>query len=101
MFKPFYIHGFNEPGRISGRFARGFTLRVSQDEENPHNIKVQGTWCSPKDQFCKKEGRSFADKAAAETMNKRNLPKLVADCYAACGLETSSYDQNYLLKFVV
>lgn len=101
MFKPFYIHGFNEPGNVSSRFARGFTLYVKPDEENERYVLVQGAWCSPKDQFVKKMGRSQALMADQEHINKRELPDFVNKCYDACNLESKVWDHNYLLKYVI
>jgi len=100
-FRPFFIHGFNQPGPLSSRCARGFTLLVSPNPDDSRQVRVQGTWCSPKDQFTKKLGRSYATNAQPEVLNKRNLPRLVVDSYAACGLETTEQDQLYLLKYVV
>jgi len=103
MFKPFYIHEHRGPGKISGRSPRGFTLKVAQDPNNESHVNVQGTWCSHKDQFCKREGRKFADAAEIVSINKRNLPALAADMTNTIfgSVEYSKHNFYYLLQYVV
>lgn len=103
MFKPFYIHEHRGPGKVSGRSPRGFTLKVSPDPNNESHVNVQGTWCSHKDQFCKREGHKFADAAELVSLNKRNLPSLVADMTNTVYNETIYTEHNYyyLLKYVI
>ena len=76
MFKPFYIHRNHVPGKMNSKFSRGFTLKVSPCDTDNKLVLVQGTLCSPKDEFCKRLGRSSADQTKAEKMNKRNVPRL-------------------------
>ncbi len=109
MFKPFFVH-FNRPVRRTDssklrHLPRGFTIKVSPGDE-PRTVKVQTAWCSARDEFVKAQGRQFAEAAAVNVINPRELPKFVADaedkCYgltkpALFGEET----RLYLLKYVV
>jgi len=104
VFKPFYIHEHHQPGKLSGRTPRGFTLRVSPDPENNRNVLVQGAWCSNKDEFNKRTGRSLADIAESKSINKRVLPRLVTQMQQVVYPGTTwaqERDHYYLLKFVV
>jgi hypothetical protein len=71
-FKPFFIHR-QRIKPFSGKH-NGFTAYISPNAEDARMCDVQVTYCSRKDQFCKKEGRSFALKAPIKTVNKRDLP---------------------------
>lgn len=75
----------------------GATVKVTGDTENPAQVDVQWTKCSRKDMFCKKTGRSFADKAPLKVVPLRYLPNelerisnkvgvinAVADYFFAC-----------------
>lgn len=103
MFKPFYVHENVGPGKLSGRSPRGFTLKVSPDPDNTRHVIAQGTWCSNKDEFCKRVGRANADAAEAKSINKRQLPELAAQManvvYASNEWHKGSY--YYLLNYVV
>lgn len=103
MFKPFYVHENVGPGKLSGRSPRGFTLKVSPDPDNTRHVIVQGTWCSNKDEFCKRVGRANADAAEAKSINKRQLPELAARM-AGVVRPDLAYGEGYyyyLLKYVV
>ena len=56
----------------------GATVKVTGDTENPAQVDVQWTKCSRKDMFCKKTGRSFADKAPLKVVPLRYLPNELA-----------------------
>ena len=103
MFKPFYVHEHHQPGKLSGRTPRGFTLKVSPDLDDPRAVIVQGAWCSNKDEFNKKTGRSLADIAESKSINKRKLPVLLAHM-SSLVFTPSEYHESeyyYILKFVV
>ena len=100
MFKPFYVHHTKGPQKMSNRYPRGFTLQVSPSE-NPRMVQVRGAFCSPKDQFSKKQGRSFAAVAEMREINKRKLPMLLASMCEACGQEYYEEQWYYVLKYVV
>ena len=102
VFKSFYVHYNLVPGKLSGRAPRGFTLKVSPDEENPRLIYVQGTWCSNKDEFNKAVGREMADMGERVSYNKRRLPELAASMRAVVDdAELNESEYLYLLKYVV
>lgn len=78
MFKPFFIHRHQPAGKLPNRNPRGFTALISPDLGNHRMVHMQVTFCSPKDQFVKKEGRRLAAEAAIETLNKRDVPRMLA-----------------------
>lgn len=102
-FKPFYVHENSGPGKITGRSPRGFTIKVSPNGDDPRSVVVQGAWCSHKDEFNKKTGRSQADIAESKVINKRKIPHLVATMvnlvYASKHFHESNY--YYLYKYVL
>lgn len=102
-FKPFYIHENRGPGKMTGRSPRGFTLKVSPDPENQRNVLVQGAWCSHKDEFVKKTGRTTADAAESKSINKRDVPELLGAMSDQMwgGLGQSARSYYYVLKYVV
>ena len=83
-FKPFFIHRHHAPGHLPNRSPRGFTALISpaintdQIGVNDRMVNMQVTFCSPKDQFVKKEGRRLAALAKIETLNKRDVPRMLA-----------------------
>ncbi len=103
-FKPFFVHRHSGPGKLPNRNPRGFTLYVSPDPLHERNIIVRTAWCSPKDQYCKKTGRSQAMASAYTTiLNRRELPMHVASNEFFCGL-SSFIDVNawqYIYKYVL
>ena len=101
MFKPFYIHRNHVPGKMNSKFSRGFTLKVSPYPEDNKLALVQGTLCSPKDEFCRKDGRSQADGTKAEKINKRDIPRLLVQMSKSCGWDESTNDYNYVLKYFI
>ncbi len=102
MFKPFFIHKHHGAKKLSNRHPRGFTLYIEQDPVNARNVVCSGAFCSPKDQFVKKDGRSHAAQASTKTINKRDLPKLLNAMSLVSGFnENVERDWFYVLKYVV
>jgi len=103
-FKPFFVH-FNRPvskhdtSRLR-HSPRGFTAHIMPGEQ-PREIRVQATFCSSRDEFVKKEGRSLALTAEVAKFNPRDLPKLLSSMAAACAAESYEQDYLYTLKYVV
>jgi hypothetical protein len=105
--KVFYIHlnPFN-PGPMKVRRPfRGATIMVSPKSDT--EVLMQATFCSKKDPFCKKTGREEAAKAEAETVNMRDVPKMVAavaavvdnvECLTEAQLNHRGHRYDYLLK---
>jgi hypothetical protein len=52
----------------------GVTVRVTGDTDNVGQVDVQYVECSQKDNFCKKTGRSLAEKAPVKVVALRYLP---------------------------
>lgn len=89
MFKSFYIHRHHPAGKLPNRAPRGFTALISPatttfefggditNVDHRHTF-MQVAFCSPKDQFNKKEGRKFAAQAKVEKINKRDVPRMLA-----------------------
>jgi hypothetical protein len=105
-FKPFYIHAHRGPGKITGGGFRGFTVHISPNEADPRSVFVRATICSPKDQFCKKEGRSQVATKIGHPLNKRQLPEYLALLdLAMWNVEHDKrwIEKNYLyvLKYVI
>jgi hypothetical protein len=103
MFKPFFVHRFREPGKLPNRTPRAFTAMVSPHPTDSNKLEVRGTFCSPKDQFCRKTGRKFAADATPLTINKRELPHLLASLAEVCDFKEDSKQSNwyYTLKYIV
>ncbi len=99
LFKPFYVHMTTGPGHKSGRTPRGFTALISPSLTDPRTLAVQVSFCSNKDQFSKKQGRSYAAKAEQVTYNKRELPRILGGFASQCGVHNKDY--AYILKYVV
>lgn len=101
MFKPFYIHRFREPGKLPNRVPRAFTAMVSPSDD-PAKVKIQATFCSPKDQFCRKDGRKYAAEASVVELNKRELPRMMAALAHVCEFQQDKeQDWYYVLKYIV
>lgn len=106
MFKPFFVH-FNRPvsKADSSRLRhspRGFTAYIQPSALERH-VQVQVAWCSAKDEFVKKDGRSYATQADIVAFNPREIPKLMAQCTNTCWAEEvyEERDYLYLLKYIV
>lgn len=105
-FKPFFVH-FSRPvskhdnSRLR-HAPRGFTAYITPSDK-PRTVNVQATFCSSKDEFKKREGRSLAPQADKAEFNPRELPKLLAAMTAACAPVWASNETDYLyvLKYVV
>jgi ribosomal protein L15 len=78
-FKPFYIHSQHQTtSRRSPK--KGFTAYISPSSKK-RECKVQITFCSNKDQFCKKIGREEVLKAVEITCNPRQVAKILGEAY--------------------
>ena len=100
-FKPFFIHSHHQPGHLPNRYARGFTMHISPHDD-PRMVKASMAWCSPKDQFCKRDGRSFALNGEVEVVNKRAIPAILAEADKICNLsKTHESDWYYILKHMI
>ncbi len=82
MFKPFYVHWHFPPGKMPNRTPRGFTAFVSPHDDT--HVKMQVAFCSPKDEFNKKKGRSYAEQAVVELVPKRRVPMMLSGCVRVC-----------------
>jgi len=77
-------------------------MYIEPDPVNSRNVVCSGAFCSPKDQFIKKEGRSYAVQASSKTINKRHLPALLNAMATYSGFDDSNErDWVYTLKYVV
>ena len=83
MFKPFFVHEHKQPGKMSNRGPRGFTVLVGPDQHVKGNVLVSTAWCSPKDQFVKRVGRNQALEAFPSSIKAHKLPEHMVDCYTA------------------
>lgn len=103
MFKSFYVHQHhNNKCDKRDNAPRGFTLSVQQDPNQARNVLVQGAWCSNKDNFSRKIGRDTAGKAEVKSINKRELPKLLAQMAHVCGFnEVVDHDFYYVWRYVI
>ena len=102
MMKPFYVHRHFQ-GKLPNREPRGFTALVQENPENTRQLDIQVSFCAPKDQFNKKLGREFAAQAPIKTINKRQLPRMMAALGIVCAMEEEGKAEywNYILKYVV
>jgi hypothetical protein len=100
MFNTFYVHKNRGPGKLPNREPRGFTLMVAP-HANERLVECRGAFCSPKDQFSKKEGRLRAKWAKAKLIKKRELPHLLYAMDAVAKGDTTEKDWLYVLKYVV
>lgn len=101
-FKPFYIHCHKGPGKLANRNPRGFTVKISPSDSE-REVNIQLTMCAPKDQYSKKEGRSFAEAAPAEKYNKRKVPAILAFLAGQCDIRDKAKEQDwmYTLKHMI
>ena len=102
MFKPFFIHRHHLPGKLPNRHPRGFTAYI-EEAQNSNHVLMRVALCSPKDQYSRKEGRSFARVAVQETINKRHLPRILAGLEYMCELSDTINENNwyYIYKYVL
>jgi hypothetical protein len=116
MFKPFFIHRHHPAGKMPNRNPRGFTALISPvvginsdfgDERNIADmrfVQMQVVFCSPKDQFVKKEGRRLAAEAHIESINKRDVPRMLAALSVLTKhneFETQETDWYWVLKHLI
>jgi len=103
MFKPFYVHRFYAPCKLTNRHPRGFTAMVSPVKDDHSVVQLQATFCSPKDQFCRKTGRRVAAEATAEIIKKKDLPRWLAALSLVCQFTDESDVRNwfYTYKYIV
>ena len=112
-FKPFYVHINRGPGKRYSKL-RGATVLVSPAKDKTNRfVTVQVTYCSKRDQFCKKTGRSQAEQAPAEVINVRKLATFLADVdyrvseglnaeiSAASPFNDGSEEFHYVYKYMV
>ena len=71
-----YFH-IRPQGGAKGKF-NGATVQVVGDTEMPAQVDVQVTFCSRKDMFCKKVGRTLASTAPLKVVPLRYLPNELA-----------------------
>lgn len=69
-----YFH-IRNPNWMDASGKGGVTVRVTGDTERVGQVDVQYAECSRKDSFCKKTGRSFAEKAPVKVVPLRFLPQ--------------------------
>lgn len=82
------MHINRGPGKLHCGKYRGATIFVSPTD-NPREITIQTTFCSKKDAFCRKTGRSFALNEKSITINIRALSDEVGK------IEAIVYDDDY------
>lgn len=101
-FKPFYVHFNLGPGKLSSKF-RGFTAHVAPHDSR--NVAVKLTFCSKRDQFCKKVAREEVDHKPAQVVNARQLSKFMAQqraqCHGHTAYEWEHHEYDYLYKYMV
>ena len=103
--KPFYIH-FQRPVSKDAHGAlkhkpRGFTALIKENPDDARTVLMQVTFCSTRDQFCKKTGRQEADLAKTEAINKRRVPELLNACVGACQGITEPNHYDYVWKYML
>jgi hypothetical protein len=104
QFKPFYIH-FSRPVRKTDssklrHMPRGFTAYIQPSALDRH-VQVQMAFCNPKDEFSKKQGRSYAQAAKIEAINPRELTRLLSAAKECCGRLSWPDEYLYVLKYML
>ena len=77
----------------------GATVKVVGDTDNPAQVDVQFVKCSRKDAFCKKTGRSFADKAPLKVVPLRYLPNELERIGAKVGVDNLAADYFFACRY--
>lgn len=96
MFKSFFVHGNHQPGHLPNRAPRGFTAFI-QPTDSPRVVRMNVTFCSPKDEFNKKIGRAEAMKEdGAVLINKRHVPDMLAKVAKLCDLIPDPDETYYM-----
>lgn len=103
MFKSFFHHYNLGPGKLPNNAPRGFTMHVKPDRVEDNKCWVSVAWCSPKDEFNKKTGRSCALGKEYKLINKRQLPGIVAGCHGVVWDTNNVMPDSFywILKYVV
>lgn len=70
----------------------GTTVKVTGDLSSPCQVDVQWVKCSKKDNYCKKTGRSLADKAPTKIIPLRYLPKELDALHPSGGSINGGHD---------
>ncbi len=115
--KPFYIHHRRETYKGDNSFQRhlpkGFTALsspVPADSAVPNAERMalfSVTFCSNKDEFSKKKGREAVQDLIPDLVNKRDVPRLLAQALSRVENytldDTKFLEANYLyaLKYLV
>lgn len=86
--RAFYIHYNRDKGMArstkGARLYRGFTAFIQPDPNNAKNVLYSVTYCSAKDQFSKKIGRAKVQEMIPDSVNKRIVPRLLAQEMSKC-----------------
>ncbi len=69
----------------------GATIKVTGDAEDLGQVDVQVAFCSKKDMFCKKTGRSLAEQAVTKVVPLRYLPSELARVNTAVEKKTKRF----------
>jgi hypothetical protein len=102
-FKAFYIHEntYDTPhNSVTRNRPKGFTAYISQSPD-PQNVLLQTSFCSRKDQFCKKTGRLEAHKSDVVEINKRLLPTYLVQMSQKINFFTPDSLYDYVWKYVL
>lgn len=102
MFKPFFVHHHHQPGKLSNRHPRGFTALIEDAADNKY-ISMRVALCSPKDQYSRKQGRSYAQQSRQELIPKRDVPRILAGLEYICELSDEITESNwyYVYKYML
>ena len=73
----------------------GATVLVTGNTDDPAQVDVQVAFCSRKDAYCKKTGRSTAAKAPIKVVMLRNLPRELARIDDAVNRMVGSSSSNW------
>lgn len=110
--KPFFIHHIRQQHKTDNSVRRhlpkGFTAFISpvNDVNVPNSermVLLSITYCSNKDEFSKKAGRAAVQELIPDTVNKRDVPALLAQAYNYVE-GTFAEDEScymYVLKYMV
>ena len=103
-FEPFYIHFCrprtrNENSKMA-HSSRGFTALI-QPSQQERKVCVQVTFCSPNDEFSKKEGRSSVQNAESVNVNPRQVPELLSRLRQECGQQSFAGMYDYVCRYML
>lgn len=107
-FKPFYIHKQTRL-KETGKF-RGFSAYIEPSEDH-RKVLIKITYCSRKDEFCRKKGREALAQMESKEINSRTLPAALDEAWLKCyglsavvnvGHSSNMYNMfNYVLRYVI